>query len=707
MMLNGSQMKIHYNNSFLGSWPEANQRYLSAALAVVRERLEQHAQRANSEANLNAPASSPSRAAQEALQQAAKDLPDPSALDTLCVTFGLSPFERDVLLLCAGPELDSTFAACCAAAQGDSMRAFPTFSLALAALPASHWSALTPAAPLRRWRLVEVGAGSTLTLSPLRIDERVLHYLTGVQHLDERLAGIVEPLVSAGELTPSHHELTERIVGAWSQAAGKSVLPVIQLCGDETVGKRAIAAAACETLGLHLSLMSAHSLPLGPGEFDGLLRLWEREAALSGCALLLECGELDATDIARERAITRFTESTRGALIVATRERRRVWQRTIISFDVRKPTTNEQRAIWQGILDDKTLSLNGRVEALVSQFSLNAQTIHAAAFEALGREASGDGQNPPPLNPPQSLGGRGASNEFGNVFARLTDAKCLRLWDACRAQARPRLDDLAQRIEPAATWDNLVLPEPQRQMLRDMAAHVRQRATVYETWGFGSRGARGLGISALFAGASGTGKTMAAEVLANELRLDLCRIDLSQVVNKYIGETEKNLRRVFDAAEEGGAILLFDEADALFGKRSEVKDSHDRYANIEVSYLLQRMETYRGLAILTTNMKSALDTAFLRRIRFVVQFPFPDTAQRAEIWRRIFPSSTPTEGLDVAKLARLNVAGGNIRNIALNAAFLAADAGEPVRMMHLLRAARSEYGKLEKSLTDTEIGGWV
>ena len=199
---------------------------------------------------------------------------------------------------------------------------------------------------------------------------------------------------------------------------------------------------------------------------------------------------------------------------------------------------------------------------------------------------------------------------------------------------------------------------------------------------------------------------MAAEVLASDLRLDLYRIDLSQVVSKYIGETEKNLRRVFDAAEEGGAILLFDEADALFGKRSEVKDSHDRYANIEVSYLLQRMEAYRGLAILTTNMKSALDQAFLRRIRFVVQFPFPDAGQRAEIWRRIFPAATPLDGLDFNRLARLNVAGGNICNIALNAAFLAADAGEPVRMQHLLQAARSEYAKLEKPLTETEIGGW-
>jgi SpoVK/Ycf46/Vps4 family AAA+-type ATPase len=244
-------------------------------------------------------------------------------------------------------------------------------------------------------------------------------------------------------------------------------------------------------------------------------------------------------------------------------------------------------------------------------------------------------------------------------------------------------------------------------MLREIAAHVRQRATVYQNWGFAAKNTRGLGISALFAGASGTGKTLAAEVLAQELHLDLYRIDLSSVVSKYIGETEKNLRRVFDAAEEGGVILLFDEADALFGKRSEVKDSHDRYANIEVSYLLQRMESYPGLAIMTTNLKSSIDTAFQRRIRFVVQFPFPDATQRAEIWRRVYPASTPTDSLDAKKLGQLSVAGGNIRNIALNAAFLAADADEPVQMKHLLRAARTEYAKLEKSLTEAEIGGWV
>jgi SpoVK/Ycf46/Vps4 family AAA+-type ATPase len=358
------------------------------------------------------------------------------------------------------------------------------------------------------------------------------------------------------------------------------------------------------------------------------------------------------------------------------------------TIQVRKPTSGEQRALWDAALADGAqqsapqgapqVHLNGHVGALVSQFNLSAPSIQAASAEASARAA----------------GAR--EDDFAGI-----------VWDACRSQARPGLEGLAQRIEPAAVWDDLVLPSLQLLTLREILAHVRQRFRVYETWGFAAKGLRGLGIGAIFSGASGTGKTMAAEVLAGELRLDLYRIDLSQVVSKYIGETEKNLRRVFDAAEEGGAVLLFDEADALFGKRSEVKDSHDRYANIEVSYLLQRMESYRGLAILTTNMKKALDVAFLRRIRFVVQFPFPDAKQRAEIWQRIFPPATPTEGLEASKLAQLNVAGGSIRNIALNAAFLAADSGEPVRMEHLLSAAHSECAKLEKPLTDAEVGGWV
>jgi len=680
------------NTTATNNWHDANQRYLSAALANVRGMLEQHAQKIRDASAIQAPSTAPkntptpagSSGSTPTTSISAENATEDPALEALCTAFGLSPFERAVLLVCAGIELDSTFASLCAAAQGDPLRAYPTFGLALASLPEPHWSALTPNAPLRRWRLIEVSPGNALTTSPLRIDERALHYLTGLQHLDERLAGIVEPLHIAGDLVPSHLKITEQLVAIWSQAEGIVPLPVVQLCGGDVVGKRAIAAAACDGLGLNLCKISGQSIPSSPAEFDALMRLWERESALSTSALLLDCDDTDTSDSARERCITRLIESIRGVLIVSSHERRHSLQCPVVTIDVHKPTPGEQRTIWQSALGGAAQNLNGKVEMLVSQFHMSTSTISSASVEVLGR-----------------LAAVGAEASTGS------DALAQMLWDTCRVQVRSRIDDLAQRIELVANWDDLVLPELQRQVLRDIAMHVKLRVRVYETWGFASRGTRGLGISALFAGVSGTGKTMAAEVLANELRLDLYRIDLSQVVSKYIGETEKNLRRVFDAAEEGGAILLFDEADALFGKRSEVKDSHDRYANIEVSYLLQRMEAYRGLAILTTNMKSALDTAFLRRIRFIVQFPFPDAAQRGEIWRRIFPASTPTESLDITRLARLNVTGGNIRNIALNAAFLAADADEPVRMVHLLRASRSEYAKLEKSLTEAEIGGWV
>ncbi|MDB4950659.1 MAG: ATPase central protein [Gemmatimonadetes bacterium] len=635
------------------SWAELNQRHLAAELARTRRMLEAHAGQARPE--------------EEPAEPEAPDGFAP-ALDRVAEAFGLSGFERRVLLLCAGVELDAAFAAACRALDAGG-RGLPTFGMALAALPDAHWSALSPSAPLRYWRLVEPAAGDSLAAGPLRIDERVLHYLAGTGGLDERLAGLVEPVPAADEMPPSHHALADRIAQAW--ATPGAAPPLVLLCGPERWGKRAVAAAACGSLGLRLHCMRAADVPAGPAERETMARLWEREGVLAAGALLVEVDDADGPEA--QRAATAFVERLRSPVLVASREPLRAGLRPWLRLDVEKPGPAEQRALWREALGPAGAALNGRLEPLVAQFHLGAREIRLAGTDAL------------------SLGG-----DPGEL-----------LWEACRRQARPRLDDLAQRIDGDGAWDDLVLPEPQARTLREVVAHVRHRAQVYEEWGFARKGARGLGISALFAGPSGTGKTLAAEVVANSLELDLYRIDLSQVVSKYIGETEKNLRRVFDAAEEGGAVLLFDEADALFGKRSEVKDSHDRYANIEVSYLLQRMESYRGLAVLTTNLKSSIDQAFLRRIRFVVAFPFPDAAQRADIWRRAFPAGTPTDGLDAGKLARLNVAGGNIRNIALGAAFLAADAGTPVRMEHLLSAARGEMAKLEKPVSAAEVAGWV
>jgi hypothetical protein len=598
--------------------------------------------------------------------------PEGSALAHLCAAFDLSPFERDILLLCAAVELRSRTRELVAGAGGGDSR--PTFSLALAVLPEAHWSALAPASPLRYWYLVEVDAGPTLTGSPLRIDERILHFLAGVGHPDQRLQGLVETLPATGSpdafpLASSQQRIAERIAALWNGAGQRR--PPLQLCAPAGHGVRQVAARGCAAAGLGLRALSANLIPAAAAERESLLRLWEREAILDGGALLLECDRLEAAD--PRYPVADFARRLRTPLLIAAPEPVGFAPRESLRLDLPKPGAEEQQRLWSQALGPAAGTFADELDALVAQFDLAPDDI-----EALGR----------------SLALGAAAGEDATP------------WAAARERARSGLGALAQRIEPAAGWDDLVLPQPQLRTLHEIEVQVRQRTRVYRHWGFAAKSARGLGIGALFSGPSGTGKTMAAEVLAGALQLDLYRIDLSAVVSKYIGETEKNLRRVFDAAEASGAVLLFDEADALFGRRSEVKDSHDRYANIEVSYLLQRMESYRGLAILTTNLKQALDGAFLRRIRFIVPFPFPDAGQRAEIWRRIFPAQTPTDGLEPERLAQLNVAGGNIRNIALGAAFMAAEAGEAVRMGHLLAAARSEYAKLDRPLSAAEIGGW-
>ena len=468
-------------------------------------------------------------------------------------------------------------------------------------------------------------------------------------------------------MAEGHRKICQDVLEALRE---NSTRTVVVLSGDDPSGQTDVAAQVAVQLGLQLQRVRAEDLSQNIGELDAFAVLWQREQVLLGGVLLVECRDLEMP-----KSVASLVERIGSMVFVAGRDVPPL-SRAALRFTVNKPEAAEQKHLWEQALGSAAQRLNGSLDSIASQFRLSAQTILSTGEELRAAVTESDG--------PDAM-----------------------LWQACRTASRSRLDDLAQRLEPAAGWQDLVLPEPQKIILGQIAAHAKNRLTVYQQWGFAGKGSRGLGISALFAGESGTGKTMAAEVLAQELHLDLYRIDLSSVVSKYIGETEKNLRRVFDAAEDSGAILLFDEADALFGKRSEVRDSHDRYANIEVSYLLQRMEAYRGLAILTTNMKAALDTAFLRRLRFVVQFPFPDAAQREAIWRNIFPKATPIADIDYVKLAKLNVSGGNIRNIALNSAFLAAEASEPVRMLHLLQAAHSEAAKRERPLSDAETRGWA
>lgn len=622
-------------------------------------------------------------AAKERIHSAINKMPSPSALDLLCSTFGLSDFERSVLLLAAGIELDSEFEILVSSLLGGDNYSLPSLSLVLAALPDAHWSTITPNAPLRYWRLIEVTPHQSITKSTFSIDEQVLNYLVGLPHMNESLFGITDPYLKQTELVPSHMEVVDQILQLIEQEENDNSLPVIQLFGEDSKDKLPIAAKVCSKIGALLYSMPLFSIPDNVKEISGISRLWNRETYLGSSALFLDCSEIDINDRAQVQRITRFCQKSIGLLFIGSRHWSPGLNRQQFVYNINRPSSDEQLSQWQKELGDDAMKLDGHLTRIVSQFNLSAQAISETSAELRKY--------------------RGEENQISDNDEQQLESE---IWEACCKQTRPRLDDLAQRIEPVAVWDDIVLPDLQKNTLLEIASHVKQRIKVYKDWGFEKKSSRGLGISVLFSGESGTGKTMAAEILAKALCLDLYRIDLSQVVNKYIGETEKNLKKVFDAAETGGAVLLFDEADALFGKRSEVRDSHDRYANIEVSYLLQRMEEYRGLAILTTNLKSAMDKAFLRRIRFIVQFPFPDTEQRAEIWSKIFPSSAPLEGIDVKKLARLNIAGGNIRNIALNAAFIAAESDDSVKMKHIEKAARNEYTKLEKQMSNMEKGTW-
>ena len=638
--------------SLANDWTAANQRLMVAELARLRHRI-----------GGDGDASSVIRAVTDA--RAA--MPARAAIDVLSESFELSAFERDVLLLCAGAEMDGSLAAQLATASV-SGRGRVSFGFALGALDGPHWSAITPVRPLRRWRLVDVDDSAGLVAGALRIDERVLHYLAGVNYLDTRVRSFVRPAPPAVVLPDSHRALAASIQEALDTADASS-RPLVVLTGDDASGQADLAAAVCTSLGLALYIARAEDLPSDHAELDRLTTLWEREARLLGGALLVIGG-----DEPLSRVVTRAMESL-GGLVFLAAPRPTPLERNALRVTVDKPDAEEQRTLWRHALGQAADALNGTLDGIAGQFRLSARAIHDAG----ARLAAGAGR----------------------------DRAAEVMWTTCRSLARPQLDELAQRIDPVATWDDLVLHDAQISALRQISAQVQHRMRVYHDWGFARSGARGLGISALFTGDSGTGKTMAAEVIARELSLDLYRIDLSAVVSKYIGESEKNLRRVFDAAEESGAVLLFDEADALFGKRSEVKDSHDRYANLEVSYLLQRMESYRGLAILTSNLRASLDTAFQRRLRFIVHFPFPDESLREAIWRRAFPPSAPLESIEYARLARLNVAGGSIRNIALTAAFLAADAQRGISMDDLLRAAHHDAGKRERPLSDAETRGWA
>jgi hypothetical protein len=633
------------------SWEDANNAYLAAGLAWLRARL----------------TGQPTEAWWESPRW--RELAVPPAAEILGDALGMSRFERLVLLLVAATELDPQIGAELATATGQ-FADHASFALALTVLPDPTWDVLSPQRPLRYWRLVEIHQppGDSLVGSRLRADERIVGFLKGLSVLDDRLSHLLTPLADVLDepLPPSQQPARAQIAAAWTQSIPTDRPPVVEIVGVDPLTRRGLAASAARLAAHDVYEIAADHIPAGALDAAELLRLCDREALLHPIALYVDVADARPDDA---RPITALLEAARGPVLVGCREPWPIPGRRIRIVDAHRPTPAEQEALWCDQLGPANADDAAR---LAGEFDLNQ-----VAVRDLAREAA---------HATTVAGGRSAA-----------------LWSVCRAQARPRLDVLAKRIEPVASWDDLVLPPEELKLLHHMVDQVRGRATVLRSWGFGERITRGSAITALFAGQSGTGKTLAAEVVAHALNFDLYRIDLSGVVSKYIGETERNLRRVFDAADEGGALLLFDEADALFGKRSEVKDSHDRYANIEVSYLLQRMEDYRGVAILATNQRNALDQAFLRRLRFVLTFPFPAHAERAALWARAFPARAPVEEIDCDRLAALAATGGMIRNIALNAAFCAAGRNGPVTMDLVLEMARVEFRKQELPVSEADF----
>ena len=674
-------------------WHKNNQAYLTASLAWLRLRLNGLAvlSKASPRASASTTAKTPVRKtksddAADKIAKASKKMATaaaktpPPALPLLSRLLGLQPFEEEILLLCAAMELDTRLPALCAKAQDNPERAYPTFALAMALFDDPVWEVMSPERPLRYWRLIETIRNETqpLTAGALRIDERIVAYIKGLNFVDERIAVFLVPFQPSEiqtALPPSQQAAVDRALRYLQQIGEHASQAVVQLVGPDTFSKQVVAQQIASAGGHHLYRLPAELLPQQPEALEQLSRLWQRESLLLPLALYIDAHGDDHRSAADGQAppLQRFLALSRGIFFVGTRDIHRDTGVAAMVLEIDKPTPAEQQQSWHDALGEAA----GESPALLAaQFNLNTATICQVVRRAVDETAA----------------------ENGDLHAHL--------WNACLNVTRPRLDQLAQRLEPMATWNDIVLSAETEALLRQIASQVRRRNRVYDQWGFRSRMNRGLGISVLFAGESGTGKTMAAEVIANDLALNLYRIDLSQVVSKYIGETEKNLGRLFDAAEDGGAILFFDEADALFGKRSEVKDSHDRYANIEINYLLQRLESYRGLAILATNMKSALDRAFLRRLRFIVNFAFPEALQRQAIWEKVFPPQTdldPPVKENSAFLAKLNITGGSIHNIALSAAFMAAEAGSAVSMPLILDAARLEFRKMERPIREIDF----
>jgi hypothetical protein len=608
-----------------------------------------------------------------------KQRPQPFlALDQLIYTFDLNPYEWALLMLCAGWQLNNAISEQCTQYLQKSVPA-PNIDLALN-LFGPDTDPFDPRSPLFQWNLIEGGAGSLIN-RPLVIERWTLHYILGYDPPAPLLnpSTLPSPVpYSDAILSLSQEKLLSALLNLWSE---HSTIPITQLISNDEHAPQFIAATALSKFGYRPYYLSTATLNFDPKLIEDWTIYWQRLSSLENYALILHCGDPTTLNPIANALIERLVKDSITPLLLSATER--IPNTTdILTLELPHLNATDQKHLWTYYLQEVPVPLETQIGALVVQFNLTAHQIQAVAAQALAQVRAQD----PALN-----------------VEILTET----LWKVCQTQSRSSLEGLVERIEPKTTWNELILPPEPSQILHQIIATIRQRAKVYEEWKMGGETRRGMGITSLFYGPSGTGKTTAAEIIAHDLNLDLYRVDLSQVSSKYIGETEKNLKKVFAAAESSGAVLLFDEADSIIGKRSEVKDARDRYANQEVGYLLQAMENYSGLAILTTNLPNSLDTAFMRRIRFSVRFEYPTPEERAQIWKRNFPETVPTLDLSYQRLAQLNVSGASIRNIAMGGAFVAAQDDQPIQMKHILQAARAELLKLGRSITDQEIRGWI
>ena len=569
----------------------------------------------------------------------------------------LDALDSAVLGVCAGPELHPRYERLYGYLQDDVTRRLASPRLAADLLAGDGverrdvLACFGADAPLLRTGAIELLSGDgnlVLAARPVRVAERLAAFLLGAEGgLAETGAPVAlrRAPISVGEVgRDAACAEVRRLLAIGSR------LPLL-VCGPDAA---AIVAAAAER---PLMIVAARDLATPEPLRDATLA-----AALEGALLCID--GLENLEPAQRPALVRTVhQRTQRTILLGVSRAATVAcsDVTALVVDVAMPSFGERRALWE------TLTGASDARSVAAKFRLSMEQIREASEVARIAAESRDRATPQAAD--LDLGARHASSS--------------------------RLGELASRLDPAYSWDDIVLPEHQLELLLSVSSYLRHRDRVLSDWGYERTVARTQGLKVLFAGESGTGKTMAAQVLGAELGLEMFRVDLATVVSKYIGETEKNLERIFTAADGSNAILFFDEADALFGKRSEVSDAHDRYANIEVAYLLQRMEIYPGAVILATNYRQNIDDAFVRRLDFVVDFPFPEAEHRRHIWRLLLPPQAPiADDVDLDHLAaQFKLSGGAIRNCSLSAAFQAADEDSPIAMRHLVRAVAQEYGK--------------